>query len=680
MNLYSRFLGLLTYRQRFLIPAVIFFLFVPYNAYVIIQTFNFWIRQSEWQQEGNTLQQQMNNLLNVVSLRQEQTGAQLLNGETLNVSPAINNSIEEQFKIMMPYETTKDPGTHFLTNGFSLLNDPSIEIKAIEELWKALLSKGAAITFEENNERHQKIVDLLRDQLATLGYSYALFQTRSIALDEYSTLVLVDIPAIEEMIKQVAIKIRLIIASSTDDITTVSEVIALTERIKTGIQKVSNKVQAYNSHLDERNVKKNSHEFDKSKKSLNSFVSEITQFLDVIMNNQSSLMNEKSLLQGVLGAKRELVNELYKNQQPLFENERFVNSVYYYAYLIQLLLATIVIFILIKYHVISNHLEALRDHIHNLAKGQLSHCFTSNKNDEFGIVGKALDKVVEVIGIIMADLILLGKKIEETTQKVTWAVQEQGKMLAEQEEIIKGGKKTAQNIAEKAQFLSNLLNELCESSQFTSQAESASSGLKKMRENMGSLADSSKEFIVKFSDVDELVKNMQKKVNFMDRLGDQAKMLSLNEKIENANIITSAGNFSEITDKTELFSDNSEHYTSQIKKIIKDVSADVKMVRGEAEKCFDEIRDGAAQLNLVSNQLEEIARHGKDQQIKFLEVDQMMKKQASASQKIMDSVEKLLVPTNENTALVQELPNILDDIIQQQKKLTEVVNKMVYIP
>lgn len=679
MDLYSRFLGILTYRQRFMLAALFYFLSVPYASYIAFITFNFWIRQFEWQQQGDIIQKEMNSLTSLLAIRQEQTGTQLMNHRPWAISPKLDQSITEYFSRLKLSKPAENPNTYFLGNGFSVLKEPSINIEPIELGWKELEVHGKKLSFEENNEEHQAIINLLHAQLIKLGYSYALFQGRDLAANNYSRLVLIDLPSLEELIKQLVIRSKLIIASNEGENYTLAEIIALVDRVKKIQQEIENRFNDYFEELIQSEHYTNS-ELVQVKKSVKNFSKTIVDFLDIISNNQSLLANETPIFENIVNIKRELLRGLIQLQQPFFQKEIWQLHLIHYAFIFQFVVAFLIIFGLVKFHGLSSHLTALRDHIRALAEGKLSHCFTSQGNDAFGKVGQALDRVVEVIGIIMEDLISLSKQIEETTVRVSWAVEEQEKTLREQELIIKAGKKTAQDIAEKAQFLSTLLNEICESSQLTLQAQNANEGLIKMRDNMNTLALSSKEFFSSFDFVADQVQNMQKKVYFLDRLGDHAKMLSLNEKIENANIVKSAGNFAEITDKTELFSDNSEQSTSEIKKIIKDVYTDVELVRGDAERCFSEIRAGVAQLNLVSDQLGEIAKLGEDQQLKFLRVDEVMKMQASISQDIISNIMNLLNPADENILLVQELPKILNDIIMQQKKLTDVVKKMVYIP
>lgn len=102
----------------------------------------------------------------------------------------------------------------------------------------------------------------------------------------------------------------------------------------------------------------------------------------------------------------------------------------------------------------------------------------------------------------------------------------------------------------------------------------------------------------------------------------------------------------------------------------------VKAVKIESLRCLSEISAGVGQLNLVSMQLEEIAKLGEDQQRKFLKVDELMKVQAASSQKVIENIQNLLTPANENAALVHQIPKILGDIIEHQKKLTHVIGKV----
>ncbi len=635
------------------------------------------MRQSGWQETGDTIQKNLNGLLSTIVLRQVLTNSQLIAGNKVTVSTELNKEIEGFLKLLAINTRTKDPDTYVLADGFSETKDPSLELISILEAWKDLLGRESELTFFENNELHQKIVDQILEKLKGLGYSYALNLTEDYYIKNYSRLVLQLIPRTQELIKQMMVKSKRIMANDPDENYLTPQVIGLDEKVRKSVQNFSEVFREYSQYVKESS---NAPSFmlNHTKNAFYNYVQSIATFLDILSNNQYQLLNETSIYENTVGTKDELFNELYNLQHPFFLDAKKKIYFAYYFLIGGNILLLFILYLCLKYQLLSSHLEALRDHIKDLSVGKLSHCFSSNADDEFGMVGKALDKVVDVIHIIISDLVSLSKQIGEITERVAIAIREQEGALQAQEKIILEGEKTAQNIADKALFLSDLLNEICQSSKQSLHAEAAGSGLKKMYDHMNFLAKSSREFLASFDMVADEVQNMLKKVNFMDRLGEQAKTLSLKGKIENTTINKSAGNFSEITNTIERFSDNSEKSTSLIKKITKDVSADVKDVRAKAEKCFSEINTGAQQLTLVSQQLEQIAHLAEDQQVKFLKVDEMMKIQSSSSRDMITAVQSLMLPARENTVLVKQLPQIILEIIEQQKRLVTVVNQLVY--
>jgi methyl-accepting chemotaxis protein len=662
LSFLSKLFGLFSYRQRFLTPAVAYILCTPYPVYVVIETCKFWIRQYEWQIEGNGLQKEMNDLLSNISLY-----------PFLSTDPegseTLIRSIHNGFAVLNSQNHSQETTYYILADGYSRLRAPSISTKDIYEKWNEYRKGGGAATV--SHEQMQDMTEGLRRQLFRLGYSYALFQGHEVSTQSYVNLTLEHLPRIVEMTRRLVTTQRLLGENPAQP----SQIVALYNEIrreKESLERVFDRFYATFRETHRFSIK----ELDPLRKSFIDFTTLLTEFIDQRANGVKSPGKDHLEFSDVVWAKDKMIQELYDLQEPVLQHTLSVKKWFYYAFLSQFFFLLLVVWFLVKHRGLSIHLIALRDHINNLAQGNLSYCFTTHEKDEFGIIGKAVDKVVDVIGIIVGDLVSFSKQIEEITVRVSWAVREQEETLLEQEKIITEGKKSAQQISERARFLSNLLSEMCESSQLTVQAEHAHSDLKKMRANMDALVRASGDFLLNFNSFSEKVISTQKKVNFMDHLGDQAKMLSLNGKIENAGILKTAANFSEITKKIERFSDNSEEATSRIKKIIKESMEGVKAVKTESLRCLSEISAGVGQLNLVSMQLEEIAKLGEDQQRKFLKVDELMKVQAGSSQKIIENIQNLLTPANENAALVQQIPKILGDIIEQQKKLTNVIGKV----
>jgi methyl-accepting chemotaxis protein len=678
LDFLNRFLGYFTYRQRFLVAAAAYIIFAPYPTYVVIHTLKFWTRQFESQIEGDNIQKKLNGLLSSILIHQEYSAKKLIQKDAIDITHSLDDEISGYFT-QLQQEQQNGGGGHFrLGSGFSTVNDAPIDIEPGFKAWRQLLNKEGEFSLVENLQTHQKIVDNLKNELFKLGYSYALFLGDNLPEESYSRLVLERLPELEDKIKELSIKSRLVVDQNNELGDLNYQIMALHEIARDDLSKIEIHFNVfYDSIKLQEGLTITS--LQKLKKAFDTFFDTTKKFLNAVSDSESEITLNSRYFTEVVLAKNNLVHEMYHRQHHVYEKELRFNKAFYYSFLIQLSVLVFMAWFLVRFRGLSSHLTALRDHIYNLSRGQLSHCFTSKENDEFGNVGRALDKVVDVITIIINDLVSFSNQIQEITVRVAWAVREQEETLLEQEKIVVDGERTAQDIAKRSSFLSNLLTGMCESSQLIAQAENAHGEIKKMRENMNNLVQSYGHFVVTFDSFADKVQNTQKKVNFMDRLGEQAKMLSLNGKIENASIPNSLVNFSEITNKIGRFSDKSEEATSQIKQIIKEALTGVKSVKGEAQRCLNEISAGVEQLSLVSSQLEGVAKLGENQQLKFLKVDEMMKIQAVSSQKIIQTVQNLLKPATENATLVHQLPKILDEIVDQEKKLKEVISKMVYI-
>lgn len=668
-----------TYRQLILAPAISYIFFAPYPAYLVEEFCRFWLRQYEWQLEGNTIQKTINQMLNHLSQLQILTSSALLNGATINPEE-IEESIREvnsHFIILMEYNDKISQTENRLAAGFSMLRAPSLEIDPIYGKWNAFYRSIKSQSLKESEAMLQEIINLLRIELIDLGYSYALFEGRNPSTFHYASLVLKRLPRLLELAKEISTKSALASSAQMEDDALNSQLFALYELAKNGKQE--SEIAFETLYRTYRETEKHSiSQLDGLRKTFYNFSSKLGAFLELISEGGRISKENFPNIEEIIETKRELYDRLYSTQQPLLERQLLSYQHFFYLFIIQFVVLLFFAWIIVRFRGLSIHLVELGAHIRRLAKGELSPCFATKEHNEFGVIGSALDKVVDVLKIIVSDLAMFSKKIGEITQRVAWAVNEQEFSLLEQEKIILDGKKRALEISERATFLSDLLAQISRSSELSTQADQAHSDLRKMRTNMNYLIKASGDFLNNFEAFSTIVNQSQTKVNFMDKLGEEAKMLSLNGKIENANILRSAGNFSEITQKIERFSISSDESTSKIKKIIQEIHGGVKTVKREAKRCLSEIGAGVGQLAIVSDKLEEIAKLGEDQQRKISRVEGLMKEQSVTSQKIIDSVQKLLIPAHENVGLVHEMQVILDVIVIQQKKLSEIMSRLVF--
>lgn len=674
-KLFQRF----TYRQLILAPAISYIFFAPYPAYLVEEFCRFWLRQYEWQMTGNTIQKSINQMLDHLSQLQIAFSSAVLNGTPINLEE-IGDSMREvnaHFILLMEFDGTRALSPHQLAPGFSSVRTPTLEIDPIYGKWNAFNRTIKSESSEGAEEELQTIINLLRIELIDLGYTYALFQGRNRTMPHYSSLVTKRVPRLLELTKEISIKSALASSIQMEDDALNSQLFALYELAKNGRQEseiaFENLYRAYRE-----NNKLSISQLDGLRKSFHDFSSKLNTFLELISEGGRISQENFPNIKEIVEAKQELFEKLYNTQQPILERELLSYRNFFYLFITQFAVLLILAWIIVRFRGLSIHLIALCEHIQQLTKGQLAPCFATKEHNEFGEIGAALDKVVDVLKIIVSDLAMFGKQIGEITQRVAWAVKEQEFSLLEQEKIIIEGKKTALEISERASFLSELLAKVSRSSELSTQADQAHSDLRKMRTNMNYLIQTSGDFLKNFDTFSTIVNQSQTKVNFMDKLGEEAKMLSLNGKIENANILRSAGNFSEITQKIERFSVSSDESTSKIKSIIQEIQGGVKTVKKEAKRCLNEIGAGVGQLAIVSDKLEEIAKLGEDQQKKISRVEGLMKIQSDTSQKIIDSIQKLLLPSHENVGLVHETQGILDEIVSQQKKLSQIMSELVF--
>jgi len=661
-----------SYRQSHLFFAICYMLLIPLPAYWVFKTLDFHKKRLEWAQMANSYEQVMGQLL-------AQIGEYaIIDAPTINEKdplrdkqPALKQSIMDKFtELKRMRENFPINAQSELSNVISSTFLSQSSFSSLENLWNQIITQSFTVDYATYKKFYRDIIQAGLGELVLFKKYHQNAEdgsALSVLLEEssYKQLPEIILPTLEMIWLQEEYKKN---KTSTEH----SSI-----RIETIKELLNTSFTYTRKYIDDTYLKNeddyNDLSLSKARESLSNYLAAGDKFLNISQNSEDSLYMWR--LEGInfLEAdqfSQQLCGELTASMlAKQMKNAQFIWN-------INLLALIITLFLLIAYShlkILSGHLNLLHDHIENMKKGIFATCFSSHSNDEFGTIGRLLDQVSKsiqdrskVLQMFVTELTDSSKKIEETTQ-------EQKTAMGEQKENLQNIEEVAAKIALNANELSQVMQQLIQSSLQKDLVEKAKEGLDEMQKKMSDLVTASSTIVTDLQNVEAKVGSTTRLTTFLSRASNKANLLSLNAAIETANIDVQQKDFAEISLKIQRFANRTGTSTKDIQQIIQEISSKVKDVRHEADSCLKEISEGAHRLIDVSQQLAHITQQGKEQIRQFETVNEMTLQQAHAAENNVESIRGMDKTTEESALAIEDLTKTVERLSNTSDEIQQVL-------
>jgi len=669
---FNHFQGRFSYRQRFILFAIIFFLVVPLPTYWLLETQNFLLKRTTIRTTGNILQITLGTLLNevlkheIVSLTQNR-----LSTQQSKLIENLENNIFQHIKRLQQLDISLPTGTESpFTTGFSISKAEPLEIKPFILKWNALLHAPKPMSLQEIIQSHQEVAEELHRQLKKLGYSYELFLNSTVILQELTNLTLNILPEAQFIISKLFSVSESLQKDTLETEKTVSELL-----LQVGFFK-SNLAAMIEGMQDSLEASGNEIPFP-SENAINSLLNYnqvVESLLDFMDNSKTgnlsdpfTSLNFSNLIFESLNA-NELTRLLFidNSQQILnFYRTQFLRQKYFTLLLIGT--STLIILTFVFLRILSSHLLALLSHIEALGRGHFSPSPYFNDRDEFGRIGRAFEFMANKMRIFIENLAALSQLVQESSLQTRVAINQQAEALMHQEDSSQSIANNAKEIAFSARSISDKMTGFASAFEI---ADKATAGLSHVQEEMAKLAEVSTNIVEQLQNVDQQVKTIRDLMNFMAQLAEQTHLLSLNAAIES---IPNSKIFREITQNIELFAAKSSASTNEMQEIVSEVSINARLAAQKVENYLNEIKSSGIRLTSVSQQLSEITNQVTNQTKQFRMFATVMEEQANDAEKIMVSIIDVSVLSKENTHAIQDLQNTIDTLNESAVNLKDLM-------
>lgn len=648
---FREFQNRFTYRQRFMFFALVFVLGIPLPAYWSLRSLNYNIHSIEQKQIGIKYQKELSAALSLVIGKLIEISTQVSNPLYLGNLENIDERIEDKLSLISEIYLTSD--LHKLTrtgNGFST-SSPSFNLESLNSLWKEILGVKQPLASSDQSLLLKKLAQQMIDQIKQIGIAFDLISTMNKAL---YNLIGANTNSLQSLKLQAFNIYSTSLKTSSNDSKLYAQILLNDMKARTSVLIVDLE-EAYEafSHVQEISASL----YDNASNTVNNYSTNSQVFFSALqrklkgelaVSSLNSLINYLESNQNLLNLNFELINTAY-------DHYMFVARIKYQLAIILLGLSIGVIAFYFYYHVLSHHFMELSSHIQDLGRGLFSKCFCSEAKDEFGPVGKAIDKMGQTVQDIVRELKKLGRQLSDAIEKITKTIKSQEGTVINQENSIKEIASTTAEIATHSRVLADTMNDLSLSSKENSLAEQAKGGLNHLRTRAGAFTARAEKITQQLENLLNEVLNMRSVIAFLTHVSDQAALLSLNAAIETTAVGPQKQSFLKITEEIQRFAEKTASSTKQIEQIIKEMSNNVLRVKSETKTCFKEMNEGSQRLLVVDDQLRTIIKQGYEQVRKFENVNDVMQVQALAAENIIDSISKLSQSAEANTQYIRQL-------------------------
>lgn len=640
----------LTYRQRFIILAILFLATIPLPLYWLVNIQSNLIIRKENQLKGLKIAKGLNDAL--------------YRTVDLSIFPAENQAdaetiLEDLASITLIEKKKAGPQSRQLGEGFSFIGRQTLDVPLLQELFNKIRQKSAVFP-------DVAVLDFVREtkkSILSLKYDYNLTLNRYPIENHLSELTLVKYPELLVKIAELKISEE---KKGLSYLINLEELKQIHSRTKTLFDNI---VTTYSN-------------YDLNDKKLLQKAENISLIYGQETDNLINLSEEgkpdpvlleqafRQSIESIFNASNFHIQMLERIYTQQLDHDYFQKITTFIAALI----ATLTILAYLKLHVLTGHLQALRQHLQNMSQGLYAPCFCSQSKDEFGPIGAAFDKMGLQVRNVIHELSHLSVQLTKAIRTITFNAEEQLKAIVSQESNLKAIVKTANEISNQTQDSSETMKALTKAAREKMSAEEVKKRLEGLQQQMDLLSQTTTQVDSKIDEMYQEVETAKTITDFMHKVSDQGRLLSLNAAIETAQVKEQQESFVKVTQDIQRFSETTLKAASETEDDLECILKEVTSARIHARGCVKEISAGMVNLTYINQELSQIAEQGKMQIDQFSKIGKDLNWQAEAAASIINSIESVSLTAEKNTEMINGLHHTVSELLKTADELHRVTN------
>ena len=302
-----------------------------------------------------------------------------------------------------------------------------------------------------------------------------------------------------------------------------------------------------------------------------------------------------------------------------------------------------------------------------------------NRDDEFGAVGQALNRMADDLKMLFGQVKKSGNQVTSSVNDIAVTAKEQQATATEIATTTTEIGATSREITATSRELVKTMAEVSAVAEQTATlAGSGQAALTRMEETMQQVVDAAGAINSKLTVLNEKAGNINQVVTTITKVADQTNLLSLNAAIEAEKAGEYGRGFAVVASEIRRLADQTAVATYDIEQIVKEIQSAVSAGVMGMDKFSEEVRRGRQQTQQVGGQLTQIIQQVQALTPRFEAVNEGMQAQATGAEQISYALTQLSEAARQTVESLRQSNEAIDGLNEVSSGLRSGVARFVF--